>query len=90
MRFGHPDTHWVHFNGQAYRVEVVRGESLLGSPEATLWIGKFHRKLSAPVDEAQIERVARALLDECELQNKLYEISEDPYSVKQLASQGDV
>ena len=87
MRLGHPDTHCVLFNGLAYRVEVVRGEGLLGHPEATLWIGKFHKKLSGPIDDAAIDRAATELLSECELQQKLHEIDADPYCAQMLTGE---
>jgi hypothetical protein len=61
MQFGHPDTHCVEFDGNLYRVEVVRGESLVGNLEATVWIGRFHRTLSGSVDEARIARAAGSL-----------------------------
>jgi len=85
MRLGHPDTHCVLFNGLAYRVELVRGEGLLGHPEATLWIGRFHKKLSGPVDDALIDRAAKELLRECEAQQRLHEIEADPHCTKILA-----
>ncbi len=87
MRLDHPDTHCVLFNGAAYRVEIVRGEGLLGHPEATLWIGKFHKKLSGLIDDAAIGRAAEALLRECELQRKLHEIDADPYCAKILTGE---
>lgn len=87
MRLDHPDTHCVLFNGLAYRVEIVRGEGLLGHSEATLWIGKFHKKLPDPIDDAAIDRAAEELLRECERQHKLQEIDADPYCAKLLAGE---
>jgi hypothetical protein len=77
MQSGHPDTHCVEFNGKMYRVEVVRGESLVGHQEATVWIGRFHRTLSGSVDAARVQRVAAELLRECERDGALPELQAD-------------
>lgn len=88
MRFGHRDGHCVKFKGKSYRVEVVRGESFVGTEEATLWIGQAHKTLTGHVDDVRVARVAEELLRECERAGTLNQLDEDPNCQRFLVQDG--